>query len=249
MANKIDIDTLNIEDYPSKSNVESKEATRDIRVYFLIVCEGEKTEPNYFKSFPKHAGNVIYNLEFGEGGKNTKSVVKEAETIIKKSSTKFDRVWVVFDKDDFKDVQFNAAISMAEDRGYGCAWTNEAFELWYLLHFQYRDSAMDRSEYARVIEQEINKIIKKDKKSKKGKVKDSDLFKYKKNSKEMFKILQKFGNQNKAIERSKKLENMHLDKKFAQHNPCTKVYKLVEELIGASETLKDAINIRYLSGE
>jgi hypothetical protein len=34
----------------SKRSVE----TREKRVYFLIICEGEKTEPNYFEGLKKY---------------------------------------------------------------------------------------------------------------------------------------------------------------------------------------------------
>ena len=48
----------------------------------------------------------------------------------------FDEVWVAFDKDSFPD--FDSAVvtlrAMAPD-GYYEAWTNECFELWYLLHY------------------------------------------------------------------------------------------------------------------
>ena len=45
---------------------------------FLIVCEGEKTEPNYFKAFPKKIGKLIYDIEFEGGGISTLGVVEKA---------------------------------------------------------------------------------------------------------------------------------------------------------------------------
>ncbi len=43
-----------------------KKIKKEIVSYFLIVCEGEKTEPNYFKSFPKKIGKVVYDITMEE---------------------------------------------------------------------------------------------------------------------------------------------------------------------------------------
>lgn len=69
---------------------------------------------------------------------------------------KFDCVWVVFDKDDFND--FNEAIALVERKGFMAGWSNGAFELWYLLHFVYLDSAISRTDYITKLENEICKI-------------------------------------------------------------------------------------------
>ena len=71
---------------------------------------------------------------------------------------KFDRVWVVFDKDDFND--FNEAIALAGRKGFMAGWSNEAFELWYLLHFVYLDSAISRADYITKLENEIRRELK-----------------------------------------------------------------------------------------
>jgi hypothetical protein len=65
---------------------------RELITYFLIVCEGEKTEPNYFKSFPKKIGKIIYDFEFDGGGISTLKVVEKAIELRDKSKQKYDRV-------------------------------------------------------------------------------------------------------------------------------------------------------------
>ena len=44
----------------------------------MIVCEGEKTEPNYFEKFKGKYGNVIFEIDCGGKGYNTLKVVEEA---------------------------------------------------------------------------------------------------------------------------------------------------------------------------
>ena len=47
------------------------------------------------------------------------------------------KVWVVFDRDDFDD--FDQAVQEGVERGYQIAWSNQSFEYWLYLHFHYSD--------------------------------------------------------------------------------------------------------------
>lgn len=225
MAGIIKIDNSLKKRFQHKYKKENK--SRELITYFLIVCEGEKTEPNYFKGFPKQVGKIIYDIEFDGGGINTLKVVDKAIELRNKSSQKYDRVWAVFDRDSFTPNSFNSAILKARANGINCAWSNEAFELWYLLHFHNRITAMGREEYKKAIERAIN-----EKGTNKGKK-----FKYKKNDSEMYALLSKLGDQNQAINRARNLNNNLDGEKFSNYNPATTVYELVEELIGKSEKL------------
>ena len=49
----------------------------------------------------------------------------------------YSQVWVVFDKDDFDD--FDEAVALAEKYGFKVAWSNQSFEYWLYLHFNYSD--------------------------------------------------------------------------------------------------------------
>ena len=130
--------------------------TRTIVCKILIVCEGTKTEPNYFEAFKRlNHGTTVYDIEVKGLGANTTSVVDKAIDL--KSKGNYDRVWAVFDKDSFSDDKFNGAIIKAEKNGICCAWSNEAFELWYLYHFVNRTTGMHREEYKKAISEAVNK--------------------------------------------------------------------------------------------
>lgn len=242
MARTIKIDNFLLKRFSSKDEKKSREGTRKIKVYFLIVCEGEKTEPNYFKSFPLNIGSYVYDLTFDGGGINTNKVVDKAIELRDSSTQKYDRVWAVFDRDSFPSKQFNGAISKAAANNISCAWSNEAFELWYLLHFYFRDTHMSRTEYKDAIEKAINDKIKVKKK------KVSDHFKYLKNSKEMYSILYKYGNQEQAIKWATTLESQYYGENYSLYNPCTTVNKLVEELNGDSKILNREIINKHNTG-
>lgn len=206
-----------------------KVATRDKIVRFLIVCEGKQTEPNYFKQLVKDKYSEVRTEEIVGEGRSTCALVKRAEEIKEKleyqRQLKFDRVWVVFDKDDFND--FNEAIALAQQKGFRVAWSNEAFELWYLLHFIYLDADVSRTDYINKLENEIRKI------------KGFANFKYKKNDAGFYALLNRLGNEQKAKRGAKKLREMFqhsLD--YKTHKPSTYVDILVEELEHPEDVLK-----------
>lgn len=212
---------------------------RELVTYFLIVCEGEKTEPNYFKSFPKKVGKFIYDISFEGGGISTLKVVEKAIELRDNSKQKYDRVWAVFDRDSFKRDSFNSAILKAKANNINCAWSNEAFELWYLLHFHNRITAMKRDEYKKAIEEAVNEKL--------GKKKNK--FEYKKNDTRMYSLLNQVGNQTTAIKWAKELASGNTGEQFANYNPQTMVFKLVEELIGQSQEFNNELAKKYEEGE
>lgn len=108
---------------------------------FLIVCEGEKTEPNYFRAFRVSPAVV----DVRGVGANTLRVVERA--VSEAARGDYDQVWCVFDRDSFPADQFNGALRLAEKHKFRVAYSNEAFELWYLLHFAFIDAAISRSAY------------------------------------------------------------------------------------------------------
>jgi hypothetical protein len=109
---------------------------------FLIVCEGENTEPSYFSQFRLSSATI---RSIGEGY-NTLSLVNRTLQLAKEKN--YEQVWCVFDKDDFRPLDFNNAIVMARASGLGVAYSNQAFEYWILLHFiDHQGGGMHRTDY------------------------------------------------------------------------------------------------------
>ena len=129
-----------------KSSLSRRMGVRVIKQSFLVVCEGENTEPDYFKAFRMTAATI---KAVGQG-MNTVSLVnkaisiREAERARKRS---YDQCWVVFDKDDYPDNDFNQAILLAQSNGFRVAYSNQAFEYWFLLHFNMYMGAIHRNQY------------------------------------------------------------------------------------------------------
>jgi len=221
-------------DNVTKKRFERKEKKRAVstktrKVYFLIVCEGEKTEPNYFQALKDSLPDrtvLVTDMTIKGTGKNTISLVDFTIKHRDAHLQKFDRVWVVFDKDSFTDDQFNTAIAKAENNGIQVAWSNEAFEIWFLLHFEYVNHAMPREDYQKGLERSIDKA------------RGVPGYTYKKNAQDTFDLINSLGSQNQAIGWAKKISKLHEGSKFAKHNPCTTVYLLIEELNDPESVLK-----------
>ena len=226
---------------PSISNHDENETIEyKIRCRVLIVCEGSKTEPNYFKSFHmmENSGGLVFDITNGGGGINTTQVVEKAKELRDKAVSAgkpYDVTWAVFDKDSFDADKFDNAIKMAKSNDIRCAWSNEAFELWYIYHFANRITSMPRTEY----QNRITTLVRQKLKGKKSK---NTNFVYTKNNPEMRSILKECGCDEKlAIRWAKKQSETFSNNSFHLHNPCTKVYELVSLLRGEDADFNEFI--------
>ncbi|MBF0466770.1 MAG: RloB domain-containing protein [Nitrospirae bacterium] len=202
------------------NNLKRKQNYRKVSKTILIVCEGEKTEKNYFESFRKDLHNSLINIQDVKiigTGYNTCSLVQKAKDLrieLKKEGKDFEITWVVFDKDSFASENFNKAIDSAKKCNIRVAYSNEAFELWYLLHYAYIDAGLSRDQYKEKLTTRLG-------------------FKYEKNSKSMYSTL--LDRQTTAIINAKKLIEHHKTSNPnglnpERDNPSTTVHELVEEL-------------------
>ena len=211
---------------------------RKIRGRILIVCEGEKTELNYIESFSQKKGVSVVTT----GGKGSPSQVVEAAEKLLEKAKKYPKdaveVWAVFDKDDFPD--FKTAIDTAHSKGIRCAWSNEAFELWFIYHFENPTSPISRDKYKKKIEDYVKQGAETFKRSKYKE------FIYKKNDKNIRRtLLDCGGNEENAIKWAEKQAQEQVkshDKDWDKHNPCTMVYLLVKQLLGKDDEFNRKIS-------
>lgn len=139
--------------------------------YFLIVCEGEVTEYDYFCDFP-------YSQKFRDKDRlgNKRGLVRiinkagQRFSVVTKAKQEFDKlnkdyniepsnVWCVFDRDynsTEEDNDFCKAIQHANKLGFNPIYSIQCFEIWYILHYQLLSSAIDRNHYNRIITRNIN---------------------------------------------------------------------------------------------
>jgi hypothetical protein len=190
----------------SRSYSPRKVNTREVKQRFLIVCEGTKTEPNYFRSFrvPKDVVEIVGVAE--DPSRLVNSAKKRAE------EDEYDQIWCVFDRDPgaWTAENFNNALKNAKRYNFLVAYSNESFELWYILHFQFLNTATSRIDY----EDKLSRML--------GQ-------KYQKNDPKMYdKLLEK---QPEAIKNAQKLlESYDHRSNPEKDNPSTTVHLLVQAL-------------------
>jgi hypothetical protein len=176
-----------------------------------VLCEDTKSSCFYFKAFPIDPQRAEV-LPVGTG-MNTDSLVQDAidrKQAASRTNRPFNEVWCVFDRDSFPPGNYNRAFQLAQNNGIKIAWANEAFELWYLLHFNYHDTGISRDAYADKLRPHLT---------------------YDKADREIYgKVLAR---QETAMRNARRLEkswNEMGEKNPERQNPSTNVHKLVEFL-------------------
>ena len=187
---------------------------------YLIICEGKETEPNYFNGLKQKISekfgdriSVVPAIKVKGTGLNTESLVKYTRQYINKSPKVYGQVWVVFDKDDYTDVQFNNAIKLNE---YNSAWSNPNFEIWLLSHFKKVNNQLSKDDSLKELKKEFKK---------------ANLGDYLKNDKEIFEKVTNDNRLETAILNCKEMyEKLKNISNQASKNPCTTIFMLVKDL-------------------
>jgi hypothetical protein len=190
----------------------------------LIVSEGEKTEPIYFKELRKdlllNQLNVV--IDDRKKGLDPKSLVEYAITLYKKDSD-FDHIFCVFDKD--KHTTYYQALDIIQNKQLkgNCQLHSitsvPCFEIWLLLHFVYTTRSFETACNDSNCDLVIREITKR-----------GYIINYEK-GKTIYSHLR--GWTDNAIQHAKQLEDFH--KTSGTDNPSTKMFVLVEYLMGLKQ--------------
>lgn len=191
----------------------------------LIVCEGRKTEPDYFNALKNELrlSNANIRIYGKECGSAPKSVVEFAKQEFRKDPV-YDRVFCVFDKD--RHETYSKALDMVRSTRLPPGKTIEAittvpcFEFWLLLHFE--DATKP---YTTVGDNSACDLVMRDLKK--------FMPNYDKGDKNAFTAT--YHSVDMAITRAKRLEKRQ--EAAGTDNPSTKAHRLVEYLRGLNRSL------------
>ncbi len=102
-----------------------------VRDEFLILTNGKQTEKNYFEAIRANYKSIFkISVKF----MNDDPVALVNHAIAEK--TPRNRVWCVFDKDEFLSASIDQAMKTAKENEIGVAFSNMAFEVWLIDHFK-----------------------------------------------------------------------------------------------------------------
>ncbi len=217
------------DDLFKKRRADRKKRSREFKIpkanSYLIVTEGECTEPHYFKGLRKRilesiGGNVevlaIPEIDIHGEGTSTEKLIEITEEHVSKANVIYQNIWVIFDRDDFPD--FDEAIKAGNNKGYKIGWSNQSFEYWLFLHFNYSDSDLHRQEWNK----KLDVLFKEYRLSEDG---------YEKNYENLYEMLDSFGGVDVAIRNAKRrMSEFSEDDVPSLFAPGTTVHILVEEL-------------------
>ena len=192
----------------------------------LFVSEGTKTEPNYLNGMIDKicqrvgpAARQQFQV-IGEGDSTLNLLIK-AEAYQKNDADGFQHVWILYDKDDFPAYAFDNTVSRCDalskryqaegrDLQFHAIWSNQCVELWFLLHYGYMQSDIDREDYRRKLSDQIGRH-------------------YEKNDESIFRTLLPMSNT--ALKNSKRLMDSFLaELPPSAKAPCTNFHELIEYL-------------------
>ncbi len=188
-------------------------AFREPKPVILVVCEGERTEPEYFKEFATAYRKLVdVGIAREHGVPRTlvniaKKYKEEAEDAARRKRDENladDSIWCVFDVDDHPHVP--DALQMARDNDIKLAISNPCFELWLLLHFRDSPGMQHRGKIVQLLSKHVS-----------GYDKGVEFTVYSVGYEQ-------------AVARAKRMDQSAQSAGDLGRNPTTRVYKLTEEI-------------------
>jgi hypothetical protein len=111
----------------------------------LLVCEGSKTEPLYFRALQRELKLLPVEIEIVGQGAAPITVVQRAvemrktrtrEVRRRRKDLEYDHVWCVIDVEQpHENPSLLPALNQARDNKIDVALSNPCFEYWFILHF------------------------------------------------------------------------------------------------------------------
>ena len=148
---------------------------------YLIACEGICTEPNYINGLVRYekanrriADGTVVKIAPHQHS-DPYGVLEDLLRTPNKSS--YDECWIVIDRDETElkgkgfgghsEENFNKVLDESKKNGVEVACSNPCFELWIVLHFEFRDTACTREAIQKKALEKVNSILPKEKQLKK----------------------------------------------------------------------------------
>lgn len=201
----------------SERPLRRRAARIDQRARFVILCEGELTEPHYLKAFARLPSvRAVATLDIRGMGYEPRRLVEEAVEEAKevrrqerRQGSGATQYWCVFDVEaPTQHHRLREAVQMARDNQIEVAISNPCFELWLLLHY------IDHESW---IANEACRTLRRGQDGAQGKALDGAAY------------MQRLAN---ATRRSRRLETLHerAGREFPDNNPSSNVHRLLHAI-------------------
>lgn len=192
----------------------------------LFVTEGTKTEPYYLTGLvdlicERHGEEMRQQFEIIGEGDNTLNLLQKAERYQQNGADEYQHVWILYDQDDFPPDSFDNTVKRCDainkrfqregrTTRFHAIWSNQCIELWFVLHFDYLQSNVNRKQYREILSRHIGQH-------------------YEKTDKKIFKVL--YPHLDRGMKHAIKLmDNYPQGAPPSQRAPATNVYRLIAHL-------------------
>jgi hypothetical protein len=131
----------------------------------LVVCEGEKSELNYFKEIANtYRIPTLVTVDHAQKRTEPMQIIETARKKLEKEPD-FEWVYVVFDRDEHQTYQQALVEAKELDRTYRTSQKQKVrfiaipsvpcFEFWLLLHYKYHDTRLTTAEAIKHLKKEL----------------------------------------------------------------------------------------------
>lgn len=120
---------------------------------FIIITNGKETEKNYFTALRGYRRSIYQiSVEF----ENSDPIGLVNRAVREKLPSNI--VWVVFDKDEFSSDVVNEAMRTAKHNDVGVAFSNLAFEVWLIDHFEEYSKEKSADELVAILDERLKRM-------------------------------------------------------------------------------------------
>lgn len=152
----------------SAHGLQRRKGNREVRQRFLLLCEGEVTEREYFEHLRKELRGTLVTIEISRDSGEPLNLVREACRLLRNSSReanrardaylRYDSVWCICDVDEHR--RLDEAVKLAVREGVNMAISNPCFEIWPALHFDPCTRYMSAGDLRSIIRQHQPEYVK-----------------------------------------------------------------------------------------
>jgi len=183
--------------------------------YYLIVTDTEETERNYFEglrdSIPADLkGRLVIKVH----EVRTIDLVERCREL-RDQDPQYRIPWIIFDKDQ---TDFDKIIDKANRRDINVGWSNPCIEIWFMSYFGEMPTITDSTNCCKNFKDKLNYLSN---------------IEYKKSDKEIYKYLNKYGNEELAIKIAEDKYNQFINDCITNPSdmcPSSTIYKLIRDI-------------------
>jgi hypothetical protein len=194
------------------------EGERNLRTRLSIYCEGDETEPEYFRQMKARLIDRMTTKRdaplvsiYPMGRSDPLDIVQRTIDDRERDGLEGDMYWCVFDVEAPQSHgRLDQAVSLANQNDIPCAISNPCFELWLILHYRDRRSYITTKQACELLERLLPGYSKGRKRVRLAALPDEH---------------------SAACTRARYLDKLHIEKSLREQNPGTSVWRLVDLLM------------------